>query len=115
MTSYVDADLGVIRASAEASRELILLIKEFCQIAAIDGVVIEPSSVLAELQNLPDSLDTSLHRDLVSHRRSEFDFILWKVKQKGLAGGVAHPILSKICRQIRDFRLSGNQPQLRGR
>ena len=71
-----DQTLGEILSKREAKSELERLVDTYCSIARAESFQIDTDEVLASIKQLPGSLKTSFHRDLLVGNESEIQSIL---------------------------------------
>jgi 2-dehydropantoate 2-reductase len=94
-----DFTFAQIRASADATRDVALVVGEILGAARKFNIGIAPdaeSRLLAGIAKLPDDGISSLHRDLRAGRRSELDFQIGRVLDRAEKSNAQLPTLRAI-------------------
>ena len=91
LTSYSQKDVGSIRSDGRLRKLLEGVVQELCLIAKTQDVKLSAIDVMHQIDNLPESLTTSLQRDISAGKVSEIDSILGKSLSLGRLYGVAAP------------------------
>ena len=81
ITALYNSNLGKIRNSKHKKKQLISILKESIRVAKAKGVKFKLKDIIKEINTFPDTLTTSMQRDIANNRKSEIDSIL---------GGVLH-------------------------
>lgn len=95
MTSIARAPLGIVRNNSELNLLMEKIVLELCIIAETQHLIINPEVVMSQIRTLPESLTTSMQRDIVTGKQSEIEAILGKTIQLGQAEGLSLPYLQK--------------------
>jgi 2-dehydropantoate 2-reductase len=93
LTTYSLKDVGSIRSDGQLRNLLEAIVQELCLIAKSQDVRISTIDVMRQIDNLPDSLTTSLQRDVSSGKVSEIDSILGEALRLGRLHKVTVPTI----------------------
>jgi 2-dehydropantoate 2-reductase len=91
LTSYSQKDVGSIRSGGRLRKLLDGVVQELCLIAKTQDVKLSAKDVMHQIDNLPESLTTSLQRDIRAGKVSEIDSILGESLRLGRVYGIAAP------------------------
>ena len=92
------ANLGVIR---ERRRDdLVALVHEISAVAAADGVDIGPEAVIALVDSVPASMESSMQRDREAGRPLELDALGGAVLRRAAAHGVPVPVTERLVEHL---------------
>lgn len=106
---------GVLRAVPETRRMLQSAMEEVVAVALKRGVAIDPglpAKAVLRVDELPADATTSMHRDIVAGRPSEFEFQVGTVVRYARESGVPAPVHSAIYAALlpSDLRARGELP-----
>ena len=106
LTTYSQKNVGVIRSETRLRNLLEAIVKELCLVAKSQDVQLLVIEVMQQIDNLPESLTTSLQRDVEAGKVSEFESILGEPLRLGRLCGITMPAVehcySSILGQIND-------------
>jgi len=91
MTAAYQCTIGEVMADDKATDLLIGLVEEGVQVAQKEGVCINSNEVLNQIKKLPNSLTTSLKRDIEEKKHSELEFITGGVIAFAKKYGISTP------------------------
>lgn len=91
LTSYSQKDVGSIRSDGRLRKLLEGVVRELCLIAKTQDVKLSAIDVMHQIDNLPESLTTSLQRDISAGKVSEIDSVLGESLRLGRRYGIAAP------------------------
>lgn len=104
ITSYTGSPLGPSRIEKKSRELLLSLVEELCQIAHAEGVDLGVNEVVQQIDKLPETLTTSLQRDISANIPSEIDSIILSPinlgKKLGLPTDALEFCYSHIKKQI---------------
>lgn len=92
--------LGFIRSDSAWREKLEGSIKEGASIAAKDGVTIDPIAEMKKIDSMPETLGTSMQRDVLAGRPSEIDAIAGAVVRTGEKYGLNSPVIKSMIEMI---------------
>lgn len=95
-TAATQRPVGALRADPEWRSQLVLAIGEACNVAAADGVDVDPAEQWEIIERMPETLTTSAARDVAAGRASELDAITGAVVRAGRRLGVPTPALEQL-------------------
>ena len=93
LTTYSQKNVGVIRSEIRLRNLLEAIVKELCLVAKSQDVQLLVIEVMQQIDNLPESLTTSLQRDVKSGKVSEFESILGESLRLGKVCGITMPAI----------------------
>lgn len=103
-TAAADKEIGYIRTDSQWRKQLTGCVEEGVDVARAHGVEMNPVSVLRFIDTLPETLGTSMQRDIAAGRLPELDAITGAViracKRKGLACPTIERLFEKIQQRI---------------
>jgi len=99
-TAAARLPIGSIRTDPEWRALIAGAVREGCQIAAAEGVALSAESVMEHIDRLPESLGTSLQRDLMAGRPSELDAIAGAVLRRAVRHGIKCPCVQALVNRI---------------
>jgi 2-dehydropantoate 2-reductase len=99
-TSAYDLPLGPIRSDPERRAALEGAVVETTAVARAEGADIDPTAVIAELDEAHAELTTSLRRDLAAGRETELDAIAGAVLRAGARHGLECPTVERLVAEI---------------
>ena len=76
ITALHNSNLGEIRNSNYKRKQLISILKETILVAKAKGVRFKFKDIIKEIDSFPNTLTTSMQRDIANNRKSEVDSIL---------------------------------------
>jgi 2-dehydropantoate 2-reductase len=91
LTTYSQKDVGSIRNDSRLRKLLEGVVRELCLIARTQDVKLSTIDIMHQIENLPESLTTSLQRDVSAGKVSEIDSVLGEPLRIGRLHGVAAP------------------------
>jgi 2-dehydropantoate 2-reductase len=94
LTTYSQKNVGKIRSDALTRSLLETVVRELCLIAKTQDVKISSEDVIHQIDNLPESLTTSMQRDIQAGKVSEIDSILGETLRLGKLYGIAAPSIN---------------------
>jgi len=113
LTTAYQRTVGEIRTNAKLNMLLNEIVEESVLVASHEGVLIDPQEVINQINALPYSLKTSLQRDVMSLRHSEFESITGGVLRLAESYGVPVPthkyIYNLIRKKIFDSQKQNNE------
>ena len=99
-TSAFDRLLGEIRSTPELREQLVGAIEEGCEVALAEGVAIEPSKPIAELDEAHATLGSSMQRDIARGVAPELDAIPGAVLRAAARHGLQCPTIERLVAMI---------------
>ena len=99
-TSAADEPIGAIRSDPQWRATLTACVAETAAVARAEGVPIDPSDALAELDAAHPQLGSSMRRDLAAGRVPELDAIAGAVLRAGSRHGLTCPTVARLHAQI---------------
>lgn len=93
MTSIAKAPLGNVLNNPELNLMMENVVQELCLIAETQRFWVKPEEVMSQINALPESLTTSMQRDIQSGKQSEIEAILGGTIRIGKAEGLSLPFL----------------------
>jgi 2-dehydropantoate 2-reductase len=99
-TSAAGVPIGGVLGNAQRYAELESSIREFCAVAANEGVGIQVDKVIAAFFNVPKDMRSSMQKDLESGNLPELDAIAGPVLRGGIRGGVPTPVTRNLVAAI---------------
>jgi 2-dehydropantoate 2-reductase len=100
MTSAHDQTLGPLRTTPELRDELAACVVEAAAVANADGASVEPSTVMAELDDAHDTLSSSMRRDIAAGVEPELDAIAGSVLRAGARHGLSCPTIERLAARV---------------
>jgi 2-dehydropantoate 2-reductase len=94
LTTYSQKDVGSIRSDVRLRNLLEAIVRELCLIAKTQDVKLSAIDVMHQIDNLPESLTTSLQRDVQAGKVSEIDSILGESLRLGRLYGITAPSIN---------------------
>ena len=104
-TALSNQPIGVIRTDPHWRALLMGAVQDGVAVANACGVPMMIEAQLQVIDGLPETLTTSLQRDIAAHRPSELDAIAGAVVRAGRAHGLACPTLAELIRRIETERV----------
>lgn len=101
MTAYTQFPVGVIRADKQLRAQLQSLVDELCQLARAEGVDCSAADVMHQINDLPETLTTSMQRDISEGRPSEIESILGEPIRHGQSLGLSLHTMESCYSHIR--------------
>jgi 2-dehydropantoate 2-reductase len=93
LSTYSQKDIGAIRTETRLRNLLEAMVHELCLIAEAEDVQLSVIDVMHQIDNLPESLTTSLQRDVEAGRVSEFESIIGESLRIGRLCGISIPTI----------------------
>ena len=91
LTSAYQRTIGEVRTNARLNKRLNEIVEEGVLVASHEGIIIDPKEVINQINALPSSLKTSMQRDIMSKRPSEFESITGGVMRLAESYGIPIP------------------------
>ncbi len=91
LTAAFQKTVGAIRSDPQLRKFLEEIVREGALVALHEGVDINPDEVIRKIDSLPDTLMTSLQRDVQAHTPSEVDSITGGVLRYAKSYGIPAP------------------------
>lgn len=92
--------LGPIREHPTWSKHLAAIVHEGVAVARAEGYDLSAQTVLDQLTKLPETLGSSMQRDIEAERPSELDAIAGGVLRTGQKHGLACPVIENMIHRI---------------
>ncbi|RLG57581.1 MAG: ketopantoate reductase family protein, partial [Hadesarchaea archaeon] len=92
-TSASGHPLGFVKSDPWWRKQLEGCVHEGAAVATAEGVKTDPKTVMAQIDALPDTLTTSMQRDISAGREPELDAIAGAVIRAGARHGIACPTI----------------------
>jgi 2-dehydropantoate 2-reductase len=99
-TSAADMPLGYIRTDPRWRSALEGAVNEAASVAAAEGAAVDPSGPLAELEQAPAELGSSMQRDIAAGRQPELDALAGAVLRAGARHGLGCPTISWLAGRV---------------
>lgn len=112
-TSASGRPMGWIRANAEWRGRLEGCLREAAAVANADGAQISVEAALEQLDEVHDSLSSSMSRDIAAGRPCELEAIPGAVLRAAERHGLSCPITAELVGQIRERIDAGRHPRPR--
>jgi 2-dehydropantoate 2-reductase len=106
-TALSNQPIGVLRADAHWRALLTGAVQDGVAVANACGVPMTVEAQMRVIDGLPETLTTSMQRDIAAHRPSELDAIAGAVVRAGRRHGIACPALEQLIRRIETERVHG--------
>ncbi|HEX2375871.1 MAG TPA: 2-dehydropantoate 2-reductase [Actinomycetota bacterium] len=100
VTTWTAAPFGEARAGHR--EELVAVTREIAQAARIDGVDLDPSAILAILDQLPDGMRSSMQKDAAAGRPIELDAIGGAILRAAARAGTDAPVTARLVADLRE-------------
>ena len=104
-TALSNQPIGVIRGDAHWRALLTGAVQDGVAVANACGVPMTVDAQMRVIDGLPETLTTSMQRDIAAHRPSELDAIAGAVVRAGRTHGLACPTLEELIRRIETERV----------
>lgn len=95
-TAAINKPIGFIRQDKYWREQLEGCVREAVTVAFAEGVQIDPSEVMKQIDSLPTDMGTSMQRDIVAGKLSELDAIAGAIVRVGKKYGLCCPIIQNI-------------------
>lgn len=102
-TAAFQMTVGAIRSDPEKRKVLQAIIREGAMVALHDGVDINPQKVSKQIDSLPETLMTSLQRDVHEHRASEIESITGGVLKLARSYNIPAPAHENAYEMIKNI------------
>jgi 2-dehydropantoate 2-reductase len=99
-TTAAGRNVGGLRADPEWLRRLELCAREACAVAVAEGARVDAEQVLATLRGFPDSLRSSMQKDVAAGRPPELDAIGGPILRGGQRHGITVPVTAELVAVI---------------
>jgi 2-dehydropantoate 2-reductase len=100
MTTYSRMPLGRVRSDPALRSSMRRVVDEVTQVALLEGVDVRADQVMRQIDGLPETLTTSLQRDVASGSTSEIEAIVGGVLRLGREHGLLMPTLQSTYSSI---------------
>ncbi len=101
-TSASDRPIGFIKSDKWWRRKLEGCVVEVVNVSYAEGVEMNSETVMAQIDRLPDSLTTSMQRDINAGNPSEIDAIAGAVVRAGKRHSISCPTIEEMMGIIQD-------------
>jgi 2-dehydropantoate 2-reductase len=96
-TSAWDLPVGAIRSDPDRRAQLEAAVREGAAVARAEGAVVDPSHIMAGLDDAHPELRTSMQRDIAAGREPELDAIPGSVLRAAARHGLACPTSERLA------------------
>lgn len=96
MATYSQSPIGMVRSNRQSRSLLGSIVEELCQIARSQGVPLLATDIMLQIDSLPETLTTSMQRDVSKGRPSEIESILGGPLRLGQSLGLSLPVM-ELC------------------
>ena len=96
-TSAYDLPIGPIRSDPAMREDLLGALREAVEVGTADGASLNYDTVVAEVDDVHETLTTSMQRDIAAGRTPELDAIPGSVIRAGARHGIATPTISRLA------------------
>jgi 2-dehydropantoate 2-reductase len=100
VTSAAGVPIGDVLADPARRVELEACVREFCAVAAAEGVPAPVDKVLAAFSNVPKDMRSSMQKDVEHGREPEIDAIGGPVLRGGERHGIAAPVTRALVETV---------------
>jgi 2-dehydropantoate 2-reductase len=101
-TSSRRQPIGPTREDPETRELMLACSREVCAVATAEGAQVDPERYIAGLLGAPESMRSSMQKDLTAGRPLELDFIAGPVISRGREHGIPTPATVELDRRVRD-------------
>jgi 2-dehydropantoate 2-reductase len=105
-TALTDRPIGFIRSDVKWRGVLESAVKEAIAVAKTNGVTISVEEQMKILDSMPESLTSSLQRDISAGKQSELDAIAGAVVRAGKKHNVECPVLGSLITRIEKEKIN---------
>ncbi|OYY94488.1 MAG: hypothetical protein B7Y41_06540 [Hydrogenophilales bacterium 28-61-23] len=95
LTTYMQSPVGAVRTNQQSRDMLAAVVGELSQVAQSQGVRLFESDVMHQIDGLPETLTTSMQRDVGAGRPSEIESILGEPLRLGQSLGLPVPAMER--------------------
>lgn len=99
LTTHADASAGFIRENRRD--DLVALVAEVCAVGRAEGASLDDQAVLAFIDGVPATMESSMQRDAASGRRLELDAIGGAVLRAAQRHQISVPVSSRLVDELR--------------
>jgi 2-dehydropantoate 2-reductase len=99
-TSAADRPIGAVRSDPRWRSAMEGAVAEVVAVARAEGAQLDPAQTLAELESAPETLSSSMRRDLVAGRSPELDAIAGAVLRAGRRHGLRCPTVQWLAERV---------------
>jgi 2-dehydropantoate 2-reductase len=92
--------LGFIRSELAWIKDMEACVHEACTVAIHEGVRIDPAQILKQIDALPDSLSTSIQKDVAEGNPSELDAIAGAILRAARRASISCPTIKRLHDRI---------------
>ena len=103
LTAAYQKTVGEIRSEPQSRRLLEEIVREGALVALHEGVAINPDEVIKKIDSLPETLTTSLQRDVQAHTPSEVESITGGVLRLAESYGIPVPVYEHAYKLIKNL------------
>lgn len=101
MMTYSQSPVGIVRYNRQSRGLLRAIVGELCQIARSQGVSLLATDIMLQIDSLPETLTTSMQRDVSKGRPSEIESILGEPLRLGQSLGLPLPVMKHCYSHIK--------------
>jgi 2-dehydropantoate 2-reductase len=98
LTTHERANVGAIRTRRRT--DIIALVGEVAAVASADGVRVDPEAVVALIDSVPESMETSMQRDQEAGRPLELDALGGALLRRAAKAGIKVPVATRLMDQL---------------
>jgi len=100
LTTHARGAAGAIRTGRIG--DLVPMLRETAAVAAADGVNIDPDGILAFIESMPASMESSMQRDQAAGRPMELDALGGALLRRAARHGVDVPVVRRIVAELEE-------------
>jgi 2-dehydropantoate 2-reductase len=100
VTTYAEAPVGVVRT--DHRDDMVACIREVTEVAKTEGAHVEVDGVVAAIDGVPASMQSSMQRDAAADRPTELDAIGGAVVRAADRAGVPVPVTQRLVEALRE-------------
>ena len=101
LTTYLQSPVGAVRTNKQSRDMLEAVVGELFRVAQSQGVQLFASDVMRQIDGLPETLTTSMQRDVGAGRQSEIESILGEPLRLGQSFGLPVPVMQRCYSDIK--------------
>lgn len=111
LTTYMQSPVGSVRTNQQSRDMLAAVVTELSQVARSQGVRLCESDVMHQIDCLPQTLTTSMQRDVGAGRPSEVESILGEPLRLGKSLGLPMP-MTECCYSFIKAQVNASRPRI---
>jgi 2-dehydropantoate 2-reductase len=100
LTTHARGAAGDIRTARIG--DLVPMLRETAAVAGADGVNVDPDGVLAFIESMPSSMESSMQRDQAAGRPMELDALGGALLRRARRHGVDVPVVRRIVADLEE-------------